>query len=137
MYIALAIITLAVSVFAAIGFWKAGRFKSKASKEVLLAAGFGWVKEIPLGLVRLIAWLEILGALGAVVAPAGAYVTGFVWSQYVGIAAAAGLAMTMVAAFIMHVARKEAKYTWKKNLSLFALATAAAILQSLVVLPLF
>lgn len=137
MNIALAVIALAVSVFAVRGFWKAGKFKSKASKEVLLGAGMGWVKNAPLGLIRLIAWLEILGAIGAVVAPIGAYLTGMVWSQYVGVAAASGLALTMLVAFIMHVVRKEAKYTWKANGTMFLLAVAAAVLQAIVPLPLF
>ena len=137
MNIVLAIAALAVSVFTAFGFYKAGSFKAKANKETLLGAGFGWVAKIPFGLVKLIAWLEILGAIGVVVAPIGAYVTGFAWSQAVGIAAGAGLALTMVVAFIVHVARGEAKYTWKNNLGLFAAATVAAVLQALVNLPLF
>ena len=97
----------------------------------------GWVAKVPFGLVRLIAWLEILGAIGVVLAPIGAYVTGLVWAQWVGVAAGAGLALTMVVAFIMHVARGEAKYTWKMNLGLFAAAAIATVLQALVVLPLF
>ena len=133
----LAIAALAVSIYAARGFYKAGSFKSKAEKETLLGAGMGWVAKVPFGLVRLIAWLEILGAIGVVVAPIGAYVTGFAWSQLVGIAAGAGLALTMVVAFIMHAARGEAKYTWKANLGLFAAAAIATVLQALVVLPLF
>jgi hypothetical protein len=137
MNIVLAIAALAVSIFAARGFYKAGSFKAKATKETLLGAGFGWVEKIPFGLVRLIAWLEILGAIGIVLAPIGAYVTGFAWSQWIGVAAGAGLALTMVVAFIMHVARKEAKYTWKNNLGLFAAAAVATVLQALVVLPLF
>jgi hypothetical protein len=137
MNIVLAIAALAVSIFAARGFFKAGSFKAKATKETLLGAGFGWVEKIPFGLVRLIAWLEILGAIGIVLAPIGAYVTGFAWSQWIGVAAGAGLALTMVVAFIMHVARKEAKYTWKNNLGLFAAAAVATVLQALVVLPLF
>ena len=137
MNIVLAIAALAVSIFAALGFYKAGSFKAKATKETLLGAGFGWVEKIPFGLVRLIAWLEILGAIGIVLAPIGAYVTGFAWSQWIGVAAGAGLALTMVVAFIMHVARKEAKYTWKMNLGLFAGALVATVLQALVVLPLF
>jgi riboflavin transporter FmnP len=92
---------------------------------------------VPFGLVKLIAWLEILGAIGVVLAPIGAYLTGFEWSKFVGVAAGAGLSLTMVVAFIMHVARGEAKYTWKMNLGLFASALAATVLQALVVLPLF
>ncbi|AIC47726.1 DoxX family protein [Rhodoluna lacicola] len=137
MNIFLAIAALAVSVFTASGFYKAGSFKSKATKETLLGAGMGWVEKTPMGLVRLIAWLEILGAIGVVVAPIGAYLTGLAWSQWVGVAAGAGLALTMVVAFLMHAARGEAKYTWKANLGLFAAAAVATVLQSLVVLPLF
>ncbi|MEY4639467.1 MAG: hypothetical protein RLY13_465 [Actinomycetota bacterium] len=137
MNIVLPIAALAVSIFAARGFYKAGSFKSKANKETLLGAGMGWVEKVPFGLVKLIAWLEILGAIGVVVAPIGAYLTGFVWSQYVGVAAGAGLALTMVVAFIMHAVRGEAKYTWKMNLGLFAAAAVATVLQALVVLPIF
>ncbi|MEY4971565.1 MAG: hypothetical protein RLZZ404_491 [Actinomycetota bacterium] len=137
MNIFLAIAALAVSVFTASGFYKAGSFKSKATKETLLGAGMGWVEKTPMGLVRLIAWLEILGAIGVVVAPIGAYLTGLAWSQWVGVAAGAGLALTMVVAFLMHAARGEAKYTWKANLGLFAAAAVATVLQSVVVLPLF
>jgi len=137
MNIVLAIAALAVSVFSAFGFFKAGSFKSKATKETLLGAGMGWVEKTPMGVVRLIAWLEILGAIGVVLAPIGAYLTGFVWSQWVGVAAGAGLALTMVVAFLMHAARGEAKYTWKMNLGLFASATIATVLQALVALPLF
>lgn len=137
MNIFFAIAALAVSVFSARGFYKAGSFKSKATKETLLGAGMGWIEKIPFGLVRVIAWLEILGAIGVVVAPAGAYVTGFVWAQWVGIAAGSGLALTMVVAFIMHLVRGEAKYTWKANGSMFLTAVLATFLQALVVLPLF
>jgi Co/Zn/Cd efflux system component len=137
MNIVLAIAALAVSVFSAFAFFKAGSFKSKATKETLLGAGMGWVEKTPMGVVRLIAWLEILGAIGVVLAPIGAYLTGFVWSQWVGVAAGAGLALTMVVAFLMHAARGEAKYTWKMNLGLFASATIATVLQALVALPLF
>ena len=64
MNIVIAIAALAVSFFSARGFFKAGSFKSKASKETLLGAGMGWVEKTPMGVVRLIAWLEILGAIG-------------------------------------------------------------------------
>lgn len=135
--IVLAIAALAVSIYAARGFYKAGSFKAKADKETLLGAGMGWVANVPFGLVKLIAWLEILGAIGVVLAPVGAYLTGLVWAQRIGVAAGAGLALTMIVAFIMHAARGEAKYTWKMNLGLFAAAAIATVLQALVVLPLF
>lgn len=133
----LAIAALAVSAYNAVAFYKAGSFKSKATKEVLLGAGIGWVANAPMGVVRLVAWLEILGALGSVIAPAGAYVTGLEWSKWIGVAAAVGLALTMVGAIILHQVRKETKYTWKINSKMLLLSVLAAALQALVVLPLF
>ena len=138
MNIAIAIAALLLSGFVGFGFFKAGSFKSKASKETLLGAGFGWVEKAGMPLVRVIAWLELLGAVGVILAPLAAiFLPGFEWALVWGIAAAAGLALTMVVAFIMHAARGEAKYTWKANLGLFAAAAIATALQALVVLPLF
>lgn len=136
MDIILPLIALAVSVFVAFSFFKAGRFKATASRETMLGAGFGWIEPISTGLVRLIAWLEILGALGVVLAPLAAYlIPGFEWAQWVGVAAGAGLALTMVAAALVHIARKEFAYTWKMNTTLFVAAVAATVLQALVTLP--
>ncbi|AOY55832.1 DoxX family protein [Candidatus Rhodoluna planktonica] len=133
-----AIAALAVSVFVANGFFKAGKFKATSSRETLLGAGFGWIEKIPFGVVRLIAWLEIIGAAGIVVAPLAAWILpGFEWAQIWGILAAAGLALTMVGAIIVHAARKESKYTFKMNASLLLAAVVAGVLQALVVLPLF
>jgi hypothetical protein len=133
----LAVAALAVSAYAAFSFFKAGRFKATASKETMLEAGFGWIDRIPFALVRGIAWLEILGAIGVVLAPIVAYVIpSLAWVQWLGVAAAAGLALTMVGAALVHIARKEFAYTWKMNLSLFVVAAVAAILQALVAMPL-
>lgn len=133
-----AIAALAVSVFVANGFFKAGKFKATSSRETLLGAGFGWIEKIPFGVVRLIAWLEIIGAAGIVVAPLAAWILpGFEWAQIWGILAAAGLALTMVGAIIVHAVRKESKYTFKMNASLLLAAVVAGVLQALVVLPLF
>ena len=137
MNIAYAIAALAVSAFTAFGFFKAGRFKAFSSRETLLEAGFGWIEKIPFGAVRLIAWLEILGAIGILAAPVAAYlIPGFEWAKWVGVAAAAGLALTMVGAALVHLSRKEFAYTWKANLSLFAASLVAGALQALVALPL-
>jgi hypothetical protein len=138
MNIVIAIAALAVSVFSAFGFWKAGKFKAGASKEVLLGAGMGWVKNLPMGIVRVVAWLEILGAVGVVLAPLTAYILpGFEWAQFIGVLAGAGLALTMLVAFIMHAVRGEAKYTWKINTQMFLVAVVATVLQALVTLPIF
>lgn len=138
MNILIAFAALAVSIFSALGFWKAGKFKAGASKETLLGAGMGWVKNLPIGIVRVVAWLELLGAIGVVLAPVTAYtLPGFEWAQFVGILAGAGLALTMLVAFIMHVVRGEAKYTWKVNTQMFLVAVLATVLQALVTLPIF
>jgi hypothetical protein len=132
----LAIAAIAVSAFVSFGFFKAGKFKATASREAMLGAGFGWIEKLPTGVVRLIAWLELAGATGIVLAPLAAYlVPGFEWAAIWGVLAAAGLALTMLVAFIMHAVRGEAKYTWKANLSLLAISVIAGVLQQLVVLP--
>ncbi len=137
MNIALAIAALAVSGFVAFSFWKAGSFKATADRDTLLGAGFGWIEPLPTGVVRLIAWLELLGAIGIVLAPLAAFfVPGFAWALLFGIAAGAGLALTMLVAAIVHIARGEFKYTWKMNVSLFVASAVAAVLQSLVSVPL-
>lgn len=140
MDIVLAILALAVSVYVALGFFKAGKFKATASRETLLGAGFGWVEKVPFGLVRVIAWLELLGAIGIVAAPLAAYlIPGFAVFGVLGVAAADGLALTMVVAAWIHIARGEFKYTWKANLGLFAASVVAGALQIAVLpnLPLF
>ena len=138
MNIVLAIAALAVSAFVAFGFFKAGKFKATASRETMLQAGFGWIEKLPTGVVRLIAWLELAGAAGIFLAPLAAYfVPGFAWAALLGQLAAAGLALTMVVAALMHIARGEFKYTWKMNLSLLGMSLAALVLQLLVSLPVF
>jgi DoxX-like family len=136
--IIVAILALAVSAFVAFGFFKAGKFKAFSPREALLAAGFGWVEKLPFGVVRLIAWLELLGAVGIVAAPVAAYfIPGFAWAQVLGVLAADGLALTMLVASIMHIARGEFKYTWKSNLGLLVASLVAIALQTSVTLPLF
>jgi hypothetical protein len=126
----LAILALAVSAYTAFGFFKAGKFKATASRETLLGAGFGWVEKVPFGVVRLIAWLELAGAAGIVLAPLVAYlVPSLVGVGILGLLAADGLALTMIVAAFVHIARGEFKYTWKMNLGLFAAAVVSFTLQ--------
>jgi hypothetical protein len=54
------------------------------------------------------------------------------WATGLGVAAAAGLALTMVVALILHIVRKEIKYTWKMNIGLLVLATADAVVIALI-----
>ena len=132
----IAVAGIALGIFVARTFWKAGNFKLKGTKEQFAAAQFGWAEKTPMGVIRLIGLLEVLGSVGAVVAPAVALIPGFAWAQAFGVVAAAGLALTMVGAMIVHQSRGESKYTLKMNLGLFIPAAVAAVLDALVVLPL-
>lgn len=125
MEILVIVLAAVASLFTAFSFYKAGKFKAFSTKETLLGAGFGWVEKIPFGVVRLIAWLELLGAAGLVIAPIG-YFLGYTWAIWFAVAAALGLALTMVGAIILHAKRGEGKYTLKMNLQLLVVALAAA-----------
>lgn len=131
-----AIAGIAFGVWAALTFWKAGNFKLRGTKEAFAAAGFGWAEKTPIGVIRLIGLAEVLGAIGVVLAPAAALIPGLEFSQYLGVAAALGLALTMVGAMVVHQSRGESKYTFKMNFKLLAISLVAAILDALVVLPL-
>lgn len=134
--LAIALGGLAAGLFLAKTFFKAGNFKRTGDKAAFAAAQFGWAEKTPMPVIRLIAWLEILGAIGVVLAPLVALIPGFDWAQGFGVAAAAGLALTMLVAAIMHLVRGELKYTAKANFSLLAIAVVAAVLNALVQLPL-
>jgi hypothetical protein len=127
MEILIIVLAAAASLFTAFAFFKAGKFKAFSTKETLLGAGFGWVEKTPFAVVRLIAWLELLGAAGLVLAPIG-YFLGFSWAIWFAVAAGAGLALTMVGAIILHAKRGEAKYTLKMNMNLLLVSLAAALL---------
>ena len=132
----IAVAGIAAGVFLALVFLKAGSFKLKGTKEQFAAAQWAWAENVPLGAIRLLGTLQVLGAVGSVLAPLVALVPGFEWAKVFAVAAPAGLALTMLAAAIMHGVRGELKYTAKSNFSLFGLGVAAAVLNGLVVLPL-
>jgi uncharacterized membrane protein YecN with MAPEG domain len=133
MFYALAIAGWVLTVFVGMVFFKAGKFKLTASIETLVGAGMTWTKQIPKALVRLIALLELVGAIGLVIAQAGfevgviAKVPTFGFAQGWAVAAAIGLALTMFVALVMHVVRKEIKYTWKINVGVTVAASALAV----------
>lgn len=134
--IILTIFGLAASALVAKTFFNAGKFKLTGDKPAFAAAQFGWAEKTPLGAIRVLGLLEVLGAIGSIVAPIAALATGQVVIQILGIAASAGLALTMVAAMILHQVRGESKYTFKMNFKLFAPSVLAAVAYALVVLPL-
>ena len=127
MEILVIVLAAVASLFTAFSFYNAGKFKAFSTKETLLGAGFGWVEKTPFAVVRLIAWLELLGAAGLVIAPIG-YFLGYTWAIWFAVAAALGLALTMVGAIILHAKRGEAKYTLKMNMNLLLVSLAAALL---------
>lgn len=127
MFIFIAAVASVASLYIAYGYWKAGMFKATASKQVMLDAGFSWMQNQPVATARVLAYLEILGAIGVVVAPV-AYFFGLDWAIWLAVAAAAGLSLVMIGAMILHGVRGEAKYTLKMNLKLLipsVIATAA------------
>ena len=115
----------AVSLFTAYSFFNAAKFKATASKEVMLQAGFGWLEKLPVSVARAIAYLELLGAGGLVLAPIG-YLLGYQWAIWFAVAAGAGLALTMVGAIWLHAVRKESQYTLKMNVQLLAVSIMSA-----------
>ena len=127
MHIVLQLVGWALVVPLFLGLGKAGLWKLTTPIESLAAAGLAWTKEIPAFLVRLIALLEILGVAGIILAPAADQFLGFKWAAIWGVLAAAGLALTMVVAAVMHIVRGEFKYTWKNNVSLFAFAAVLTV----------
>ena len=81
---------MAASIYIAFGNYKAGSFKVKTPVDKLLEAGFGWVKGTPEYAVRLLGYLEILGAIGVVLAPIAAIAEFSIGKPFAVAAAAAG-----------------------------------------------
>ena len=132
--IASLIIAWGLTAFLSVAFYKAGLFKLTAPISKLLEAGFAWVSKIPAALVRVIALLELVGVVGII---GGAALYEFsggeqVWAQAIAIAAASGLALTMVVATIMHQVRGESKYTFKMTSRLVLASGVLAVALSLV-----
>ncbi|MER6722102.1 MULTISPECIES: DoxX family protein [Streptomyces] len=100
----------------------AGGKKAVQSKE-RLAPMMGWVDTVPMGLVRGIGAVEILGAAGLVLPP----LTGV--APVLAPAAALGLVLLQVLATGLHVSRGELKETGL-NAALIVLAAVAAWLAT-------
>lgn len=138
MNVVLAIIGWALTVFVSMVYFKAGKFKLTAPIETLVAAGLSWTAQVPKALVRLIALLELGGVFGLIVAQAGyevgvfANVDAFKFAQWFAVAAAAGLTLTMIVGLVMHVVRKEIKYTWKINTQVIVAAGALTAVLALI-----
>jgi hypothetical protein len=83
-----------------------------------------WVDIMPLGLVRAIGVLEVLGAVGLIVPPLAGVATGLT------LAAAIGLVVLQVGATALHVSRHDVDSLWL-NGSLLALAGVATWLSTI------
>lgn len=131
MDIAIIVAALVISGFTSFAFTKAGIDKLRTSDEKLIERGWGWVKSSPKGTVKFIGLAELLGGLGVILAPVAVTVFKFNWALPLGIAAAAGLATIMVLANLVHIVRKEFKYTYKAGLMMLAVTVIATVLLSI------
>jgi len=131
MNIAIIVAALVVAGFTSFAFTKAGIDKLKTSDADLLARGWGWVKSAPKGTTKFIGLAELLGGLGVILAPIAVTVFNFDWALPLGIAAAAGLATIMVLANLVHIVRKEFKYTYKSGVMLLAVTVVATVLLTI------
>jgi hypothetical protein len=131
MDIAIIVAALVISGFTSFAFTKGGIDKLRTSDEKLIERGWGWVKSSPKGTVKFIGLAEVLGGLGVILAPVAVTVFKFNWALPLGIAAGYGLVTIMVLANLVHIVRKEFKYTYKPGLMLLAVTVIATVLLSI------
>ncbi len=93
-----------------------GGTKVVRSREQLLPM-MGWIDRTPMGVVRTIGVLEVLGAIGLILPP----LTGIV--PPLAFAAAIGLVLVQIGATIVHLARRE----WNVAINLVLLVLAAVV----------
>jgi hypothetical protein len=86
----------------ALFFVYAGGIKAVRSREGLQPT-MGWVATAPMGLVRAIGVLEVLGALGLVLPPLTGIAPGL------ALAAAVGLGLVQIGAVVLHLRRGEGR----------------------------
>lgn len=106
----------------AVAFLLAGLMKIAQPKEKLAASGMAWTEDFSAGQVKAIGLVEVLGAIGLVL-PAAVDVAPILTPI-----AAAGLALTMVLAAVVHARRGE-KANVPVTLVLAVLAAFVAIMR--------
>lgn len=89
-----------LQAFLAVTFLAAGLIKLVRSREQLRPQ-FGWVENVPAGLVKLIGAIEVVGAVGLVL-PALLHIAVVLTPL-----AAAGLVIVMIGAVVTHLRRSE------------------------------
>ena len=109
----------AVSAMLAVAMLGAGILKLVRSRQALVDGGMPWAEGFPAGVVKAIAALEVVGAIGLVLPLA----TGI--APVLSPIAAVGLAVLMAGAVVVHARRREPVVP---PLALLVLALAAAVL---------
>ena len=128
MNVLLIVVSFVFAGFTAFAFIKAGLHKLQTPAAKLLESGWGWVEKFPKGTTKFIGVAELLGGLGVILAPVAVTVFKFDWALPLGIAAGIGLTVVMVLANIVHIVRKEFKYTYKAGVMLTVVPLATTIL---------
>jgi uncharacterized membrane protein YphA (DoxX/SURF4 family) len=106
----------------AAAFLMVGLMKAAQPKEKLAASGMGWTEDFSSGQVKLIGLVEVLGAVGLILPAA----TGI--APILTPIAAAGLAVTMALAAVVHLRRGEGNMV-PVNLVLAVLAAFVAVMR--------
>ena len=83
----------------------------------------GWIDTVPLGLVRIIGVLEVLGAIGLILPPLTGIAVGL------AVASAVGLVLLQISAIALHLRRGEARLI-ALNVALLAMAGVAVWLAT-------
>lgn len=96
-------------------FAASGTAKSIMTKQRMIATGQTGVAPFPLPIIRMVAVLEIAGALGLILP----WLTGI--ARFLTPSAAAGLAVVMVGAAVSHWSLREYKQVFGVNLVLFVM----------------
>lgn len=109
----------------ALGIVAPGFMKLTRAKAALAESGMDWVEDFSAGMIKLIAALEVLGAIGLIV-PLLLDIAPFLTPL-----AAVGIIIIMIGAVVLHVRRKE---NFVAPLILALLAAVSAVLGFLVVL---
>jgi hypothetical protein len=100
----------------------AGGIKVVQTREQLRPM-MAWVDSLPMGLVRTIGVLEVLAAIGLIVAPLPGI------AAWLALAAAIGIMIVQIGGIILHLRRGEANVIWL-NIVLVVTAGVAAWLAS-------
>jgi hypothetical protein len=106
----------------ALFFLYAGGIKVVQTREQLRPM-MAWVDSLPMGLVRTIGVLEVLGAIGLILPP----LTGI--ATWLALVAAIGLGIVQIGGIVLHLSRGEAKVIWL-NVVLVVAAGVTAWLAS-------